>query len=141
MFNGPLFSTGTLWVVIFSTVLSYHIGVESSVTRPVRRFLDLPFVNWLGKVSYSTYLCHHIGLSLARFAWGGMFLRMGPWGRILGLVGFGFPLILALSAALYYVIERPGIRLGQDVSSWLMRSTAARDDISPGPMSVSEAKV
>ncbi|HMB05076.1 MAG TPA: hypothetical protein VKP69_15235, partial [Isosphaeraceae bacterium] len=48
---------------------------------------------------------------------------------------------LALSAALYYLIEKPGIRLGQDVSSWLMRSTAARDDIFPGLMSVAKAKV
>jgi peptidoglycan/LPS O-acetylase OafA/YrhL len=124
MFNGALFSTGTLWVVIFSTVLGYHSGVESFVTAPLRRFLNLPFVVWLGKISYSTYLSHNIGLGLVTYALGDLFFRLSAWERILLLLGFGCPLILALSATLYYLIEKPGMRLGTSVSSRLTQTRA-----------------
>lgn len=66
-------------------------------------------IHWLGEVSYSTYLSHFFLLILYKIAFVDASLQMGP-GLLAGYLG----LLLIVSAALYYAVERPGQR-------WLMR--------------------
>ena len=60
--GSPTIGAFPLWVVVFSAVLADLAGAETWLTRPFRRFLGLPFVVWLGTLSYSTYLGHELVL-------------------------------------------------------------------------------
>ena len=69
--------------------------------RLVGRFLELRFLRWIGRLSYSLYV------------WQMLFLPEGP--RPLGqLQSFplAFVLTLACAAASYYLVEKPMIRVG-----------------------------
>ena len=111
----------TVWVVVFSSVLARIAGAETALTGPVRRFLGLPVVVWLGKLSYSTYLCHHLGFRTVKWALGPSFEAMTPRMRLGSLICGGFPVILALSFALYHLIERPGMWAGKVIAKKMGR--------------------
>jgi peptidoglycan/LPS O-acetylase OafA/YrhL len=125
--GGPPIWPGPIWVVIFSAVLTYHAGVESPVTRPVRALLGLPFVVWLGQISYSTYLCHDRVLMLVDGALARWPYPLSAAERGVALVAVGVPMILAASAALYYLVERPGIGLGKRLAARLDRRGGRSD--------------
>ncbi len=66
-------------------------------------------VQYLGKISYSTYLVHYPVLIL-----------IAPYFKphaAFVILAFGAPLIIGLSAALFLLVETPGIRLGRRLSS------------------------
>ncbi len=119
--RGLTFGAPTIWSVIFPAVLAHHVGAETWLTRPIRSFLGLPFVAWLGKVSYSTYLVHEFVLAFVESVLGSTYVSLSPRGRSLALIGLAVPLILALSAFLYTFVEKPGIRLGKEIVSWTRR--------------------
>jgi peptidoglycan/LPS O-acetylase OafA/YrhL len=128
------------WLVIYATVMAYHLGVETAVTRPIRRALGLPTVVWLGQISYCTYLCHSIVLSEVPALLGDRFTRMDAYGRLLALAGLGIPTTLGLSAALHYAVEKPGMRIGKEVSSWFERPATAPAIVeAKEPVAISEA--
>jgi peptidoglycan/LPS O-acetylase OafA/YrhL len=72
-------------------------------------------LQWLGKVSYSTYLVHYPLLVLLALGLGpilaGHSIRAKSW----ILFGCGFPLIIGASALLYYSIEKTGIGWGRAI--------------------------
>jgi peptidoglycan/LPS O-acetylase OafA/YrhL len=124
LFAAEPITVPALWILIFVAVLARHAGVESGLVRLVCRFLSLPFVVWLGRLSYSTYLCHVFVLGPLvpvvnpRLAW------LGDRGRLVVLAVVAFVPVLAVSAVLYYLVEKPGIQLGKQVSTWLARRPA-----------------
>jgi peptidoglycan/LPS O-acetylase OafA/YrhL len=133
-------TVGGLWIVLLATILTHHAGVRTWPSRLVCGFLGLPFVVWLGRLSYSTYLCHMFVLepvvAIARES-----LPLGSLGVRGKLVVLGFLAsvpIVAVSAILYYLIEKPGIRFGRQVSQWLVRRPAAAA-LEPEPAPVVEA--
>jgi peptidoglycan/LPS O-acetylase OafA/YrhL len=111
-----------LWVVVFSTVIADLVGAETWLTRPFRRFLGLPVVVWLGTLSYSTYLSHELVFNLLKAVLGDWMAPMSPRSRLWILMSLGFPLILALSAALYHFIEKPGMALGKSLAKKMRKS-------------------
>jgi peptidoglycan/LPS O-acetylase OafA/YrhL len=138
--NTSPFTPIPLWLIIYATVMTYHVGVESAVTRPIRRFLGLAPVVWLGQISYCTYLCHTSVLGLIPTILGDRFARMDSYGRLLSLAALGIPTTLGLSAALHYVVEKPGMRIGKEVASWFERPAAAPAPIAAKePVAISEA--
>jgi peptidoglycan/LPS O-acetylase OafA/YrhL len=113
-----------LWILLFVIVLARHAGVASWPVRLVCQFLSLPFMVWLGRISYSTYLCHVYVLEpVAALAYPRL-ASLGVRGRLAALAVLAVVPIAAVSAALHYLVERPGIQLGKRVSVWLTRRSA-----------------
>jgi peptidoglycan/LPS O-acetylase OafA/YrhL len=110
-----------LWIILFVTVLARHAGVESRPVRLVCQFLSLPFVVWLGRLSYSTYLCHIFVLEPIIAVVNGPLAWLGDRGRLVALAVIVVVPIVAVSAVLHYLIEKPGIQFGKQVSLWLAR--------------------
>jgi len=69
-------------------------------------WLDSTFARWLGTLSYSIYLWHGWGISIARH------LPPIAGARLLG----GLLLTLGLAACSYYVVERPALALRDRIS-------------------------
>jgi peptidoglycan/LPS O-acetylase OafA/YrhL len=115
-----------LWIVIFLTVLARHAGVESWAVRVVCRFLSLPLIVWLGRLSYSTYLCHMFVLEPVIAAVNGPLagLGLGVRARLVVLAVLAAVPIVAVSAVLHYLVEKPGMQFGKQVSVWLARRPA-----------------
>jgi peptidoglycan/LPS O-acetylase OafA/YrhL len=121
-------SVAILWLVIFATVLAHHAGAESFVTRPLRQFLTLAPVVWLGKVSYCTYLCHMFMITPIANAMSTHVAPLGPRVGLVLLFAAAAPAILAVSAALHYLVEKPGMRFGKWLAS---RPVPAEADVVP----------
>ncbi|WP_316316455.1 acyltransferase family protein, partial [Clavibacter michiganensis] len=75
---------------------------------PVTRFLELRWIAWLGTISFSVYLWHLPVIRFLRRA--GLVLPDTLAGFALNTLVVG-AVTLALSAATYYAIERPALRL------------------------------
>ena len=129
--GGPFVWPGPIWVVLFCAVQAYHAGVETLITRPIRVMLSLPAMVWLGKVSYCTYLCHN-RIFEAIDSWN---VGASPLVRFMVLVVVGFPLVLAGSAALHHLVEKPGIQLGKRLAQqWERRAAAAAGVLTENPV-------
>jgi peptidoglycan/LPS O-acetylase OafA/YrhL len=61
------------------------------------RFLEAPFPQWLGRISYSLYLSHALVLELA-------VRTFGPWGGVASV-----PLAFAVAFLIWWSVERPSI--------------------------------
>ncbi len=114
-----------------AAVLVLSVALAS---RGAQRILDWAPLRFLGKVSYSLYLCHFL-----------VFISMAPYWRtwLAGVPGaFYLDLLfcaiacVALSAVLYQVAEMPGVALGKRLARLLPRPTgrpAANRNVSPPP--------
>ena len=108
VFHDNASTVGAIWLVFFATVLAQHAGAESFLTRPLQRFLVLPPLVWLGKLSYCTYLCHTLVLGPIATAMSPHLAAYGARGRFLAILAIAAPTIIAVSAALHYLVEKPG---------------------------------
>jgi peptidoglycan/LPS O-acetylase OafA/YrhL/Flp pilus assembly protein TadD len=88
--------------------------------RPLVRVLELGPLVWIGKLSYSLYLWHAVGLEVGK--------AFGPWLR--------YPTVLALAVASHLLVERPFLQLkarlapgaeapGAALGGWLRRTGPA----------------
>lgn len=101
-------------------VFFYLAAVEAGIAKGrlpqwiVRILADNDIARELGKVSYSTYLCHIPMLSLTA----GTYFMLGGEGQagLVVAVALGMVLTIPASFACYRWIEKPGIRLGKKVS-------------------------
>jgi peptidoglycan/LPS O-acetylase OafA/YrhL len=118
-FRGEMFGAAILWGLILTCVLAHHAGGETWLTLPVRRFLSLRFVVFLGKVSYSTYLCHTLAMVTVANALGSSFASLTPRGKWAVDLLVVSPFILAFSWILYQYVERPGMELGRSLAARL----------------------
>ena len=64
--------------------------------------LGSPVLVWLGRISYATYLCHYLALTIFKF----LFVEAGK-PVPLPLLGLYLLAVLAASALLYHGFERP----------------------------------
>lgn len=92
------------------------IFVVYLITQPVSPIGKLlgskPFA-WMGRISFSMYLCHMplLRLVLAGLVTQGWFLAMSPWSRYAVALAALLPLVLLCSHLLYKFIETPGNKL------------------------------
>lgn len=115
--NDGFFPMRIGFFILGLTIAIYSVPFRvSDFTLPWPRLLI-----WLGKVSYSTYLCHWLVIAL--FA-----PRIPPSWTPMARMGFLViavsPLIVIVSFGLYEWVEKPGIALGKSI---LRRKTSARE--------------
>ena len=96
------------------------LAIAGTVMHPawqVSRLLDWAPLRWLGRISYSLYLWQQVFLyppwQPRPIGWPQVF----PWSMALAF---------ACAIASYYLVERPMIRLGRSVSTWLRSRAPAR---------------
>jgi peptidoglycan/LPS O-acetylase OafA/YrhL len=98
-----------IWTAVFALILG---NAENPGISRFKAFLNLPGIQRLGAISYSTYLVHLCCIWLVQAC----LLRMAPQinrvGMLIGLLILAAPLSFAASEILHRFIERPGIRLG-----------------------------
>jgi peptidoglycan/LPS O-acetylase OafA/YrhL len=86
----------------------------------LKKILSHKYLTFIGRVSYSIYLCHFIIL-LAITPYCIMFLNNAGVSHRFTLLGIALVittiLVLALSVILYYLVEKPFIRTGKMVAS------------------------
>ena len=100
------------WAIVFAAI------IERWIRRKTAPSLRMKMLLWLGTISYSMYLLHDMALAqiLPRIS-GATESRFG-FGLVIAL-----PVVIAVSAVSYYLIEFPGIALGRKV---IARFAAAR---------------
>ena len=76
------------------------------------RLLNLPWVRFIGVLSYALYLCHHLILEFIGRAW-----SVGPVAT--GIIALAASLCFAV--AVHYLIERPATRLRKRLSKTQLR--------------------
>src|SRR5271166_6705770 len=86
---------------------------ETRGTSKFRALLNLPWVQRLGEISYSTYLGHVSCIWLVQSFILVLIPRVNRQGMFLGLLIAAVPLTIFFSELLFRFVERPGIRLGR----------------------------
>jgi peptidoglycan/LPS O-acetylase OafA/YrhL len=99
-----------IWTAAFALILGSH---DARGISKIKAFLNLPWLQRLGEISFSTYLVHCCCIWLVQAC----ILRMAPQisslGMLVGLLTISGPLILVSSEMLFRFIEKPGIQLGR----------------------------
>ena len=110
-----------VWFGVFSIILSRKTSADSPLASMGSRILCYPFLQWLGKISYSTYLVHWLVIvsSSSLLAVSAREASQRNYCLLLFLVVF--PLVLLVSAITFYLIEAPGIRVGNRVARWIRK--------------------
>ncbi len=87
-------------------------------TGPLAKFLGNRALEWLGDISYASYLIHFPLFILAKIVLAGDDLQVGP----LGFIGYALVLLL-LSHAAYRWLEKPAQRALNGAVPWNRRGT------------------
>ena len=99
-----------LWLVFMGLILEHPSSLSSRLTSPL--FAN-PFVQFLGRISYSIYLSHILVIIVMQYA----LLTWAP--QLSQMVHTGLLLIctmaatVVVSAGLYHFLEAPGIQVGR----------------------------
>ncbi len=107
------------WLLVLDVILAEQVGLETRVTQHLRRVLEMPVLQWLGRMSYSVYLVH-IGVlyvvlrAITRFN-----AHLGGWKVLALALPATILLTLLISAFTYRWIEVPGMALGRALSARL----------------------
>lgn len=102
-----------IWLLVLDVILAERAGLKTNITTTLRHVLELPLLQWLGRISYSVYLMH-IGVlyvvlrAITRFD-----EHMGGWKVLALALPATVILTLMVSALTYRWIEVPGMALGR----------------------------
>jgi peptidoglycan/LPS O-acetylase OafA/YrhL len=99
-----------IWTAVFALALGHN---ETRGISKFRALLNLPWVQRLGEISYSTYLGHVSCIWLVQSFILVLIPRVNRQGMFLGLLIAAVPLTIFFSELLFWFVERPGIRLGR----------------------------
>lgn len=103
----------------------------ANAPAPAARFLDWRFFQWTGRLSYSLYLLHPLGVTLA--AWAFVYALGIDLHKLPPLVGFAFLVLSSLTLTLILAelahrsIEQPGIAAGR----WLAQRLLEKSEKTP----------
>lgn len=81
------------------------IATAMSPTSIVSRFLELPAMRWLGRISYSMYIWQQLGMFPASHDHSPL--------AVIQQFPYNIPIVLVVAAVSYYIVELPMIRLGR----------------------------
>ncbi|MCB1099200.1 MAG: acyltransferase [Verrucomicrobiae bacterium] len=105
-----------IWAIVLA-VVSVNVRGNSRLLGGLDRVLSSRPLRWLGAISYSTYLCHWLIITMYNYyhivyaAKGWSCIQAGAYGLIVIP-----PLVLVFSIVLHYAVEQPGINLGRFIS-------------------------
>jgi peptidoglycan/LPS O-acetylase OafA/YrhL len=121
---GLIVATADLKFVEFSLIraILFPAMLLATAMSPgsiVSRFLELPAMKWIGRLSYSIYIWQQ----LAMFPAGIPHSPIGPIQQF----PYNVLIVFFLAAVSYYFIERPMIRLGHQMSKHPTGNRTARD--------------
>jgi peptidoglycan/LPS O-acetylase OafA/YrhL len=85
--------------------------------RAVLRIFNNPVAQFIGRTSYSVYLCHWIVIILAQAALVHLWPSLPKPVHCLALLAMTLAISVALSYLSYTLIESPGIRLGRQLAA------------------------
>jgi peptidoglycan/LPS O-acetylase OafA/YrhL len=112
-----------VWAVVLAVTICRSSGIENLLVSVPSRLLTAEPVQWLGRVSYSTYLVH------SPIVYGSMMVLLSvkkEWTNVsffLWLSALTIAITIPMSALLHHAVELPGIRLGKSLAG---RSGARR---------------
>jgi peptidoglycan/LPS O-acetylase OafA/YrhL len=116
----------TAWMITLGTVVFEKWRMQGYITGFVGSVLRVPFLRWLGAISYSIYLTHI--LIFRMFA--GIVLHLDPEISKVGFFAILLPATicgtLVISAVTRRWIEEPGIALGKCLSNRSLEACPAR---------------
>ena len=108
-----------LWFFVFGLHIFHTNSRQNWLSRSVRAFLNSVPMQWLGRVSYSTYLCHAPVLYLALWLLADRDPSWTNWRFLTWLTAISVPVVLLVSEALFRFIERPAILAAKSwVTTW-----------------------
>jgi peptidoglycan/LPS O-acetylase OafA/YrhL len=102
--------TFLVWTSLFALMLEPVTSISSRYLAPL---LTNRISLWLGKISFSIYLSHMLILDVVQWGLLKTFPGAAQMQHFLMLSLLTFPLTILASAALYYGIEAPFIKLGK----------------------------
>ncbi len=123
----PLLAWKTSTAYMQNSLWTYVIGFAIFLvgTRLVR--IETRVTDWLGRISYSIYLFHVIVFMTLQ--WWLLSLPQGSFWRTQPFwvhVAAGLAVVLAVATLTYYLVEKPGMRLGHRLAArWEARAAPA----------------
>jgi peptidoglycan/LPS O-acetylase OafA/YrhL len=117
----------SIWI-FFIGLLIDSSGKESIKT--VTRIFTNPWSQFLGKISYSLYLCHILIMEMVSATLTAFAPTITGWTKVYVLFPTTLALSIAASIRLYAWIERPGIRLGSKLANKLTKYQAEDQGLS-----------
>ena len=106
-----------VWLLVLDVILAERAGLETFFTTTLRRILELPLLQWLGRISYSVYLVHLAILYIVLRAITRLDEHLGGWKVLVLALPATLLLTLLVSALTYRWIEVPGMALGRALSA------------------------
>lgn len=94
-----------LWIVVFTFFLCRP-------TRSVDWILTNPVSLYLGKISFSLYLCHELVITMVQYYLYQMHTYIGQERHFMWLLILTIPTSILVATLGWYLLERPGMRLG-----------------------------
>jgi peptidoglycan/LPS O-acetylase OafA/YrhL len=108
-----------VWLLVLDVIMAERAGLETFFTAALRRILELPPLQWLGRISYSVYLVHLAILYVVLRAITRLDEHLGGWKVLALALPATLILTLLVSALTYRWIEVPGMALGRALSARL----------------------
>jgi len=98
-----------VWMIVLGLLLEREGRLAKLLVAP---FCN-PFAQFVGRISYSMYLCHMILLYLMQYVLLRFAPSLGRTAHCVWLVGLTFAASLPVSALLFRCVEEPAMRLGR----------------------------
>lgn len=114
-----------LWTVVFLAILAERHPEPTLFQKIISSVLHQPFLQWLGKISYSMYMIHMLVLYAVFSCLFHAFPGISNTSFLMVALPMVVVLTVMLSAITYRFIEAPGMKLGS-VLGKLMRPRAYR---------------
>ena len=103
----------TLWVLVFVSVISLQENSELVLEKIICRLLNNKVMLYLGKISYSVYLCHIFVMYGVMYCLGHFFPELEQLSYLALLLILVFSLTILVAHLLYDWVEKPFIKLGK----------------------------
>ena len=102
------------WLMFLGMLLDLPMGRWARAVLPL---FNNPVAQFIGRISYSLYLCHSIAIILAQAALVHLWPGLPKPVHCLSLLAATLVISVALSYVSYTLIESPGIRLGRQLAA------------------------
>jgi peptidoglycan/LPS O-acetylase OafA/YrhL len=114
-----------VWLVVMDVILARRTGLKTPLTSTLNGALELPTLQWLGRISYSVYLVHIPIMYVVFRAITRLNEHLGGWKSLILALPATIVLTLTVATFAYRWIEVPGMTLGRRLSERLTSKAVA----------------